>query len=169
MPSRIHESFFDYSYCVFWRVLPVPDYPHHSTEAFPSTGASTVLIWSLFGLFFRSSLNKATQRWVFTGSAKRSITTGPLMLPNWGFPNWFSQNLPIYRDEFSSHLSLQHCFWAVAKKKAILNLNIQKGSFVNPQALQCGGWGGGGGRRGGDMIGRRYWDRKNGVEKCERV
>lgn len=55
------------------------------------------------------------------------------MLPNWGFPNWFSQNLPIYRDEFSSHLSLQHGFWAVAKKKAILNLNIQKGSFVNPQ------------------------------------
>lgn len=55
------------------------------------------------------------------------------MLPNWGFPNWFSQNLPIYRDEFSSHLSLQHCFWDVAKKKAILNLNIQKGSFVNPQ------------------------------------
>lgn len=58
----------------------------------------------------------------------------------------------------------------MAKKKAILNLNIQKGSFVNPQggfSVEDGGTVGG--IRGGDMIGKRYWNRKNGVEKCARV
>lgn len=107
MPSLIVWSFFDLSYCGFNCIFPVPVCPHHSIEPFLSVRASSVLIWSLFGIFSAAFWIKLL-RVECLREAKRNITTGPLMLPNWAFPNWFSQNLPIYRDEFRKSLSLQH-------------------------------------------------------------
>lgn len=88
----------------FYYIFHVPGCSYRCADAWPSLQASSVLIWSLFGLF-------TTALWIkllstFTGSTQHSITTGPLMLPNQAFPNWFSQNLLIYRDEFRKFLSL---------------------------------------------------------------
>lgn len=143
---------------VFYCVFHVPGCPHRCTETLPSLRASSVLIWSLFGLFTAALWIKLLS--AFTGSAQRNITTGPLMLPNWAFPNWFSQNLPIYRDEFRKSLSSlspsrsagRPPVGVVAQKKVILNLTLQKGSFVNPKVASEG--------REGEREKRGRWGRK---------
>lgn len=127
----------------FYYIFHVPGCPYRCADAWPSLQASSVLIWSLFGLF-------TTALWIkllstFTGSTQHNITTGPLMLPNQAFPNWFSQNLLIYRDEFRKCLSLSPSLtsgWLSVRvavpEKVILNLNLQKGSFVNPDVASVG-------------------------------
>ncbi len=69
--------------------------------------------------------------------------TAPSCFQTETFQIGFSQNLPIYRDEFRKSLSLscslgQPPVSVVAQKKVILKLNLQKGSFVNPEVAPEG-------------------------------
>lgn len=66
---------------LFFFVSSALVYSHLSTDSFPTLLAPCVLIWSLFGLFYHSFLNKATQN-IY---GKRNITTVPLHSQNESF------------------------------------------------------------------------------------